>query len=176
MAEEHDEKFETLYAYFPAVVSYLMSLGFSLDEARDLAQDVFVRVYTHMDTYRGESRWAFLKMVAKRHALNTIRARHTVKRDGILISDESLAIRPSDAPQPDEEFARAESEQRLYAAIAKLDGDSRMVVMLKLADNSYGEMAQTLGISVSAVKSRLHVARARLRELLGEDPDELGGE
>jgi len=173
---EGDEKFEELYAYHGAIVSFVMSLGFSRDEARDLAQDVFVRVYEHMDTYRGTSKWAFLQQVARRLALNAIRAKHAAKRTGDEVPPEDVVDLASQTSRPDETYDRNAEAKRLHAAIDKLDRDSRTIVLLQLAEFSYGEMAQILGISVPAVKSRLYVARGHLRELLGEEPDGLGGE
>ena len=174
MGDQHDDRFETLYAYYGAIVSFLIKQGFPREDARDLAQDVFVRVYEHMETYRADAKWSFLTQVARRLGLNAIRAKHTAKREVELAPEEDLAKLQAKTPGPDQIYARGASDKRLHEAIAQLGTDDRIIVMMQLAEHSYGEMAQMLDISVSAVKSRLYVARGRLRELLGEDPDGIG--
>ena len=57
----NDDPFGGLYKYYDRVVAYLMAFGFSRDDARDLAQDVFVRVIESMSTFRGEAKWTFLE-------------------------------------------------------------------------------------------------------------------
>jgi RNA polymerase sigma factor (sigma-70 family) len=76
-----DEIFEDLYKrYYRAVVSIFVRRGFSFDEARDLAQATFVRVYKSMEAYRGDAEWAYLREVATRVGLNEIRYRQAGRR------------------------------------------------------------------------------------------------
>src|SRR3954447_20010159 len=49
--------FDELLPYYKAVVSFIIGLGFSPDDARDLTQEVFIRVYRNMDAWRADSRW-----------------------------------------------------------------------------------------------------------------------
>ena len=55
-ARHQDERFSDLYdRYYRRVVAFLVRFGVAPDDASDLAQDVFVRVYEHMDDYRGDA-------------------------------------------------------------------------------------------------------------------------
>ncbi|PYQ27530.1 MAG: hypothetical protein DMF56_19300 [Acidobacteria bacterium] len=174
--EEQDRQFEKLYAYYPGIVSLLKQLGHPLDEARELAQDVFLRVYQSMSGYRGESKWAFLQKIARRLAVNRIRDQHTQKREGENVPEEALATRPSDpTQQPDALFEQEESAKRYYHAIAQLNEKDRTCILFLLAGFSYAEMGDILGIGKSAVKSRIKAARDRLKKLLGKDALGLDG-
>jgi RNA polymerase sigma-70 factor (ECF subfamily) len=170
MADD-EKQFEELYKYFPGVLALLRRLGFSLDEANDLAQESYVRVLKGMKDYRGDSKWAYLEKTVRRVAANDIRAKNTAKRRHVeMVSDELLAALPDPGvPAPDAAIDGAAVVKRVRAAVAQLEKDDRTVLLLRLNGLSYDEIVETLGISLSAVKSRLNTARKRLKELLGED-------
>ncbi|HEX9985013.1 MAG TPA: sigma-70 family RNA polymerase sigma factor [Thermoanaerobaculia bacterium] len=171
MADEKDRRFEELYEYYPGAVAFLRNFGFSAEQANDLAQDAFVRVLKGIDRYRGEARWAYVKQTVRNVAMNEIRARHTAKRDGQTVSDELLVgVRDTKTPSPEAAMETKETSKRLRDAVAKLKPEDRTVLLLHLAGRSYDDMVSALGISLSAVKSRLNAARNRLKALLGEDP------
>lgn len=175
MRDNREELFEKLLRYYPAVVSLLRKLGFDHDDARDLAQEVFCRVYEHMDEYRGESKLAYLQTVTRRVAYNELRDRHAGKREGILVhTDEILELRDDRARPVDERLERVETLGRLRRAIDQLPAHERQAVLLQLSELPLRRIAETMGISVPALKSRLHAARGRLRDLLGE-PEGLSG-
>lgn len=175
--EDDDDIIKRLYRYKPAVTTYFKRFGFNPDEASDLTQTVFVRVCQSVKTYRGEATLAYLERIAKNVALNAIRDRHAAKRAGIEVPDDA-AVELSDPRNiaADKLLEQKEKSQRLRQAIEKLDGTSKPAVLLYLDDLSYGDIATTLGITVSAVKSRLHAARQDLKELLGEELQRWGGE
>jgi RNA polymerase sigma-70 factor (ECF subfamily) len=176
MAGSRDEQFEELYKYMPAVRGYLKRFGFSPDELDDIAHDVFVRVYQHMDDYRGESRLAYLQEVTRNVALNKIRDRHAGKREGILVPEEKLAgYIDESVPSPEATAAKRFDSLRLREAVERLDDNQRVCVMLYLADFSYLEIGEILGISQPALKSRLNVAREKLKEWMGQGPEGWGG-
>lgn len=178
-AEEEAEKarlealFKELYRYLPAVKAYLRRWGFPPERVEELAQDVFVRVYEHMKTYRGGSRLSFVTSVAHTIASNENRKLHTGKREGDMVSSDSVSDIASHDPPPDKIAIWNERSSKLYDAVNKLSDGHRIITMHFLAGESYEEMSANLGISISAVKSRLRAARQKLRELLG-GPDGLG--
>ena len=176
MAGDRETQFEELYKYYPAVVSLLLRLDFDLEDARDLAQQVFVRVYEHMDAYRGESKLSYLERITRRLAYNSIRDRHAAKREGISVpADELLELHDERTTAADTALEQKENAARLHRAVEQLEPNERTAVLLQLSGQSYEEMVGTLGITIPALKSRLHMARKRLRELLGEEPEGLGG-
>lgn len=166
-----DDRFEELYKYYPGVLALLRRLGFSVDEARDIAQEAYLRVLKSMDDYRGESHWSYLEKVVRRVAMNEVRARHAGKRHGETVSDDALLTLADDHfPRPDQAMETGEVVRRVRTAIAQLDPNDRTVLLLKLNGLSYEDMVNSLDISLSAVKSRLNMARKRLKQLLSEDP------
>jgi RNA polymerase sigma-70 factor, ECF subfamily len=175
MARDRDEQFEELFQYYPAVVKLLRNLGFGPEDARDLAQQVFVRVYEHMDGYRGEARLSYLHRVTRRLASNFIRDRHAAKREGVIISTDEILDLRDQRDLADRSMERREDVDRLQHAIGQLSRDDQTALRLQLAGHSLQDIAAVLGITISALKSRFHVARGKLRELLGEDPEGLDG-
>jgi RNA polymerase sigma-70 factor (ECF subfamily) len=174
MADDQEEQFETLFKYYPAVVALLLRLDFELEDARDLAQTVFLRVYEHMDTYRGESKWGYLEKVTRRLAYNAIRDRHAAKRHGTPVSTDEILELKDGRDLADVSIERMESAERVRRAVGQLGPNDQTALRLQLAGHSHDDIAETLGITVSALKSRLNVARKRLRELLGEELEGLG--
>ncbi|MEA2462723.1 MAG: hypothetical protein QOJ98_470 [Acidobacteriota bacterium] len=177
MADVKDQQFEALFAYYDRIVLFFKRLGFSPEDARDLTQEVFLRVYEHMDAWRGDSRWSYLQQVARRLAINVIRDRRAAKRKAILVSDDALLTVHDDKAIPaDVQLGRKVEVQRLYDAIDQLSPDLKTAVLYWLAGCSYHDMEAVLGISEATVKSRLHEARKRLKDLLGEELVGLRGE
>lgn len=172
MSDENEARYQRLLPYYDRLVRFLRQLGFEVEDARDLAQDVFLRVYEHVDAYRGDARWSYLQQVARRLAYNDIRDRKAGKRDGIRVPQEELFDLPDRGTvQPDAAFFRKEIAQRLDAAINQLEESQRIcVVMFYIAERSYEQISAILGITLPALKSRLNLARRRLKDLLGEDP------
>jgi RNA polymerase sigma-70 factor, ECF subfamily len=173
---DDEEKIRSLYKYRPALLAYLGRLGFSAEDAEDLTQNVFVRVCQSVHNYRGDAKLGFLKTIAKNLALNAIRDRHAVRRAGTHVPIETAQDVVDNNPGADVKAVRDEDSRRLRGAIELLNPPLKMTLLLLLSDMPYQQIATTLGISVPAVKSRLHEARQRLKELLGAEPEGLGGD
>jgi len=151
-------------------VTFFTAFGFSREDARDLTQDVFLRVCRSVDEYRGDAAWAYLQQAARRVAINAIRDRRALKRNAVVESDDALAGMPDDrTTSPDRAVEEREASEWLHRAVDRLDDNQRPPMRLYLAGLSYEEIANSLGLTVSAVKSRLNQARKRLQEMLRED-------
>jgi RNA polymerase sigma-70 factor, ECF subfamily len=169
MAED-EKQFEELYKFYPGVLALLRRLGFPHDEAEDLVQESFVRVFRRMKDYRGDAQWAYLEKTVRNVAANAIRAKKTGKRHAEMVSDDVLATVPdSSVLLPDAGMAQTEVVNRVREAVAQLKSTDRTILLLHLNGWSYDEIMEGLSISLSAVKSRLNIARKRLKELLGQD-------
>lgn len=166
----NDARFEALYRkHYRWVVGYVMRMGFSLEDARDVAQDVLLSVYTSMDRYRGDAERGYLEVAAHNAVANWLRAKDTHKRRGKTVSvDEVLGDLTVDASQESESI-HAERQQRLYAGIERLPESLRVPLLLRLAGYEYSEIQQQLRISPDAVKTRLHEAKNRLKTMLKDD-------
>lgn len=180
---KQDELFHSLYRrYLPGVVSYFTKFGFDRDKARDLAQDTFVRVYEHMDSWRQEAEWAFLRTTAQHVALNALRSRRTGKRSGqeVAIDATQGPTLPDPAPDTDRRLIDAQEHSRqvteLRRAIETLPPRLQSPLVLRLRGESYKAIAATLRLSLDTVKTRIHEAKGKLREMLGQEPEEPGHE
>ena len=162
----HVEQFERLFTrYWDRTVRFIISLGIPREDARDLAQETFVRVYRNMEQYRHEAEWSYIQTTARRLVLNRVRDQAAAKRNkGLTVSadDAMLPDLPDKNPSPEEIAALRESLARSLAAVQRLPKIYRDCILWYLAGYSYVEIAQILGIPEATVKSRLHEARQDL--------------
>jgi RNA polymerase sigma-70 factor (ECF subfamily) len=140
------------------------------EDARDLAQEVFVQFYERMGDIPAGGEWKYLKTLARHIALNKIREQGSKRRDAIATTTDldTLATVADASAAPDEMAISRERREKLNAAIAELPSNLRTLLLLWLEERTYTEIAEMLAISVDAVKSRLHDARSRLHAKLGE--------
>lgn len=167
--------FETLYQkHHRGLYAYLLSILRSTHAAEDLTQDVFVKLFQQIGSYRFQSPFAhWLFRLARNAAIDQLR-RDKVRRARSLdesVSDEDptplaerLASKEKDPSQHGEAAQRASS---VRAAVMELPENFRQVVIMREWDDlAYEEIAERLELSVGTVKSRLFRARALLEEAL----------
>jgi RNA polymerase sigma-70 factor (ECF subfamily) len=145
------------------------------DEALDLSQEVFLRVFRTLPGFRGQSS---LKTWIYRIVINQARNRQRFwrrrRRSDQVSLDQHVAehgelTQPGDGTSPDRALARKELASRLWRAMNDLPFDQRSVVVLREIDGlSYEDIAFSLGVAVGTVKSRLTRARQALRQELRE--------
>jgi RNA polymerase sigma-70 factor, ECF subfamily len=146
------------------------------EEALDLSQEVFLRVFRMMGTFRGQSS---LRTWIYRIVINQARNRQRWwrrRRQSDQVSLDQHVEAHGELPQradvaaPDRLLARKEAAARLWQALDRLPFDQRTAVVLREFDGlSYEEIAFSLDIAVGTVKSRLTRARQALRADLVED-------
>jgi len=135
------------------------------DEARDLAQEIFVRLYETRERWPEAAGFvAWLCQVARNRAVDYQRRRRVRQPLAAATVDEGLnAADP--APGPTAVFERGRERRLLRTALARLSSLSREIVMLRdVQELSVGEVAALLGVPVGTVKSRASRARAELAE------------
>jgi RNA polymerase sigma-70 factor (ECF subfamily) len=156
------------------VVQLAMNLLGDRDEALDLSQDVFLRVFRTIARFRGQST---LRTWIYRIAVNQARNRHRFWRRRHRADQVSLDVhvathgefRSAAAAGPDHVFAQKELAAKLQSALDALPFDQRTAIVLREIDGlSYDEIAYSLGVAVGTVKSRLTRARQTLRLELRE--------
>jgi RNA polymerase sigma-70 factor (ECF subfamily) len=146
----------------------LRMLG-SPDDARDILQDTFLKVYDHLDRFRGEARLStWIYRIAMNEALMKIRREkgRMVSLDTFKVSEgevRSLDIEDW-AQKPLDKLLTRELGDKMDMAVSSLPEDYRAVFLLRDVEGlSNADIAKVLEISVPAVKSRLHRARLFLR-------------
>ena len=143
------------------------------DEALDLSQEVFLRVFRTIQSFRGQSAlrtWIFRIVVNQ--ARNRQRWwRRRRRGDQVSLDDhikahgEVPAARETTAP--DTMLGRKELASRIWVALERLPFDQKTAIVLREIDGlSYDEIAFSLGVAIGTVKSRLARAREALRDQL----------
>lgn len=143
-------------------------------EAEDLAQAVFVQVFKSAQRYRVEAKFStWLFTIARNLCLNEIRRRARHPADSLDLlpgAHEDLPSRQYEDAQtfsPPDLLLRAELEEKVEAAIRALPENQRTALLLcREEDLSYEDIAEVLGVSVSATKSLIHRARLTLKARL----------
>lgn len=147
----------------------------SRDEAYDLSQEVFLRVFRTLDRFRADaSLKTWIYRIAINQASNRRRFWSRRHRLGQVSLDAHVEVHgepteATDASSPHRILASKELAARLTVALDALPFDQRTVIILREVEGlSYDEIAEALDIAVGTVKSRLTRARQALRASLGE--------
>ena len=131
------------------------------DDAMDIVQGVFVKVYQKLDSY--DEKHEFFSWIYRITINESINFTNRAKRNEEYQSGESVVLAPT---QEATRSAEALSEE-IIEAIEMLKPDYRMVIVLKhYHDFSYQEMAEVLSVPEKTVKSRLFTARQQLKDIL----------
>jgi RNA polymerase sigma factor (sigma-70 family) len=145
-------------------------------DAAEITQDTFLSAYQHLSEFRGEAAFgSWVHRIAANNALMRLRRQKVLD----IVSDDlvgpEFTDRGSLAEPPDSDWSRRADDQLLdeelgraiQAATDALPEGYREVFLLKDVEGlSYEEISEMVGISVPAVKSRLHRARLALREAI----------
>jgi RNA polymerase sigma-70 factor (ECF subfamily) len=144
------------------------------DDALDVSQEVFLRVFRTLPSFRGQSAlrtWIFRIVVNQ--ARNRQRWWNRRRRGSQVSLDDHISLCGDMASQgevlPDRQLASKETATLIWQALDRLPFDQKTAIVLREVDGlRYDEIAFSLGIAVGTVKSRLTRARQALRaELLG---------
>ena len=174
---ERDERAfrELLEAHRDRVYNITYRMLGNRAEAEDVAQEVFITVFKTIDSFREESKFStWLYRVAVNHCKNRIKYlarrqdRNKDELDEMSGSVNGASVgTPVRAAQPDRALEGVQMEQILHDAIASLDEEHRMVVVLRdVEDLSIEEICAITDLPDGTVKSRLHRARLALRKKL----------
>jgi RNA polymerase sigma-70 factor (ECF subfamily) len=150
--------------YQERVFALIFGIVRDAHEVEDVAQEVFLKVYTRIAAFDGRSQfYTWLYRVAVNAAKDHVKKR--VRRPALPL-DEADAL-PGAAEGPDAGATRTETVRLVREAIGALPLRYREVLALREIEGlSYDEIAAVLKISIGTVESRLHRARARLKRRL----------
>lgn len=150
------------------------------DQAEDLVQDLLVKIYPRLDELAALDNvqpWALRVMYRifvdqhRRATHSPVRPAHELPANGQGELDNPWEHAPDESPQPPEQLERELLGLRLSAAWRMLGDDHRVVIaMHDIEGYRLEELTGMLDTPVGTLKSRLHRARARLRELLAAEP------
>jgi RNA polymerase sigma-70 factor (ECF subfamily) len=133
------------------------------DEARDAAQDVFVRVYRRLDDYDGTSAFvAWLLRVARNVCIDRLRRRAARPPASDLVVGESVELSHV-GPDPEQLANSADRRALLYRALSGMSAKNREIILLKeIQGLKLEEISEMLDLPIGTVKSRSSRARVEL--------------
>lgn len=175
LKEGDEAAFKTIVELWQDMV-YNTVLGIVQNEtdAEDLTQEVFIKVYESISSFKGESKFStWLYRIATTKALDLLRSRKRKKRFGFIKS--IFGSGPEEEPQlrdfyhPGVQLENKERSAILFRAISRLPEKQKLAFTLnKLEGLSYQEVSEVLNTTVSAVESLLSRAKVNLRKDLQE--------
>jgi RNA polymerase sigma-70 factor, ECF subfamily len=152
---------ELVDRYRAPVVRLAYSLTRDVDEAKDIAQDAFLRAYRRIDSFRPDrpfARWLFV--IARNASLDAIRRRQRAAAQ--------LPTVEAEVEDPQEHAMRNEDAENVRLALRDLPEHYRTVLeMYYVSGLRYREIAVALGIPIGTVKTYIARGKRRLRDLLG---------
>jgi RNA polymerase sigma-70 factor (ECF subfamily) len=161
---DRDAFAQVVDAYGPRVLALARRYTRCEADAEDLVQETFVALSRSIGKFRGDAALStFLYRIAMNHCLKHVQRR---RPEGVALDDAPLVA--PEVASPERSAERGELRARLEAALQKLSGEHRDVVLLhELHGLTYAECAEALDVPVGTVKSRLFHAFRNLRGQLG---------
>ena len=177
-SEGNEQAFARLVQAYESLVYNVAfhALG-STEDAFDLSQEIFLKVYRSLPSFRGEckfSTWIYRVTVnTVRDAIRTKSRRPKTLSLSHAAEDEPDAVPDLPDPSPDADpesvLQKREQAKRVRSAIRQLSDDHREIIVLRdLEGYSYEEIASMLSLDIGTVKSRLNRARGALKNLLSD--------
>jgi len=171
---DQDAFAEIIARYRNPITNYLYRFLNDYEEAVDLAQETFVRVYFAIDRYHtGFAFSTYLYRIATNLAISEIRKRkrrRLLSLTGLFQSDEDSDVdyQPADERRlPDAEIVEDEQSRSIARAIASLPEKYRVPIILRdVEGRSYDEVAAIMDLGLGTTKSRISRARGLLKEKL----------
>ena len=170
-----EEAFAEIVArYRNPITNYLYRFLNDYEEAVDLAQETFVRVYFAMGRYHtGYAFSTYIYRIATNLAISEIRKRkrrNVLSLTGLFQKDETDTTEyqpPDSRPTPDANLLDDEKSRLIEKAIVSLPPKYRAAIVLRDVEGlSYDEIAEIMGLGLGTTKSRINRARGLLKEKL----------
>jgi RNA polymerase sigma-70 factor (ECF subfamily) len=151
------------------VYAFLCRMVRSPEEAADLAQEVFLKVFANIEQFNSIYRFkTWLYRIAANAAVDRRRRnRHAASRSTLPDEDGNFSLIASVDPGPDDLLQEKETRARLEAALNRMPGTYREVLLLRFqGDLRYDEIAVITGLPLGTVKNRIFRAREMLKKAL----------
>ncbi|MCX6152476.1 MAG: sigma-70 family RNA polymerase sigma factor [Ignavibacteriales bacterium] len=151
---------ELIQKYQKPIFNLVVRMIQNFEDAKDVTQNVFIKAYENLSLY--DDKYKFFSWIYRIGVNESINFRNSRKFNDEI--DESNFF---DLATPENKLLKMEESERINAAISNLRDDMKTLIILKhFQEFSYEEIAETMNISVSKVKSRLFTARHLLKNIL----------
>lgn len=161
---------ELVNQYKQKVFTYAYRMVGNTQDAEDVAQETFLRVYRHLASYDPHRRFAtWMYAIANNLCIDVLRRRRpTLSLDQPVNDEGDLFLEPAATEgNPEQEAEQLELHQAVEAAIASLPESYRSVIILRHVQNlSYDEISRILDLPLNTVKTRIFRAREALAKRL----------
>ena len=159
--------------YSKKVFNLAFQFSGSREEAEDLTQDIFIKLYGSLSKYDFERSFtAWFLTLARNHLIDSYRRTKWEKRQ--RDDFETHAGTLASADDPERGLALEETKRVLWQGLNLLPADVRMAVILKeIQGKSYEETAEIMGLPIGTVKSRISRGRLQLAKLLRDQKESI---
>jgi len=159
------------------VFSYASYMLRNREDAEDVTQEVFVKMWKHWDTIRKEKRDSWILRVTHNECIDLLRRKSSPQRAWTTLDDAvNNRIVALSSISPEQELESGEMQKAILASLAGLPDKMQSMMLLHYYQGvRFEEIAEILGMSLSAVKTGMHRARKQLRGVLEKRYPELAG-
>ena len=172
---------ELVSRYEKRVFNFAYRIAGNYDDACDVAQEAFIRVFNSIQTFREDATFTtWIYRIVTNVYLDErkkSKAHRQTSLDEYIELDENAVSRQigDEGPSPEQIVEEKEREQALHRAVSSLPEYQRLIVTLyHMQHRSYEEIAEFLQLPIGTVKSRLNRARLALAEKLENEPELFG--
>jgi len=145
-------------------------LSGNAQDAEDLTQETFIRVFRSLQNYQPGTFEGWLHRITTNLFLDMVRRRNRIRMEAL---PEDYDRVPSDGPSPEQAYHDARLAPDLQSALDSLAPEFRAAVVLcDIEGLSYEEIGATLGVKLGTVRSRIHRGRQAIREYLSEHSED----
>ena len=150
------------------VFNTCMGFVHNKENAEDITQDIFVKIWLSIDKYKGEAKFStWLYRITVNYSLNFIRKNKKSKLFASIDSSETPEIKNISEDDAEKLILRQESAKKLKNALNSIAKRQRVAFILNKYENlSYKEISEIMEISLSSVESLIHRAKINLQKKL----------
>ncbi|WP_290838313.1 RNA polymerase sigma factor [Flavobacterium sp.] len=158
---------ELMSRYKRPLYNHVRSIVIDHDDANDVLQNTFIKVFQYLDKFKGESKlFTWIYRIATNEAITFLKQR--ARKSGI--SNEALQSKMVDNLQADVNYDGDEIALKLQKAVAILPEKQQLVFKMKyFQELKYEEISEILGTSVGALKASYHHAVKKIEESIKHD-------
>ncbi len=162
-----DKAFRTLVErYQPLVYSVVRGVLGDSDTAEDVVQEVFIKVFKGLHTYRGDAKLStWMYRIARNEAVNAGR-----RTPPPTTPVEDVILEAPAGEGPDEAFRKKAIRENLDQSLARLEDNYRLVLELRyMGEMSYNEISDVMELPIGTVKTYIHRAKVELKRVMSRE-------
>jgi RNA polymerase sigma-70 factor (ECF subfamily) len=166
---QHEKAFKgILKSYKERLYYHIRKMVIDHDDADDVTQEVFIKIWKNLDKFRGDSKlYTWLYRIATNEALTFLQKKR--KDLSISIDDNEALVASLETAKSDAYYSGDEIQTKLQKALLTLSDKQRIVFNLKYFDDlKYDEIAEITETSVGALKATYHFAVKKIEEFLNQ--------